>query len=1007
MKTRNTPCRHGCLPLLSFVALAGPVIAPASWAQSAPSRSDPPDETIVLSPFVVDSSSDQGYYATNTLAGTRLRSNLRDVAAPISVFTEDLLRDIAATNFQEAMLYSVNVENEDEYAPDDTEGESISSTVQNRVRGISGATQTRGYFKTNFRADSYNTERLTVARGPNSILFGLGSPSGVLDATPAQANPERFSGEFAVRVDNHESLRTSADFNIPVWKNVAALRVAALDQKLKTDVEPEYDDERRYYLAATVKPFEGTTIRASYEDMKNDRVRARSILMEDRISDWIALGKPLYDHTTGLWTKDNGATWSAMPQLSPGFINTGGIGYQDRVYLAGGHAGGNELQGLIWSNTGLSFDRNKVPRRTFVDNSLVPTDVNYHGVASKSRLEGDIGTVVLEQKLAEDLFLELGYNRETYSRDQDDPIRQGLAAIEADVNFTLPYPVGQTTGQRVLNPNRGRYLIESEYLGYTQEIELKTFRAMLSYTLDFAKHERPWLGQHTFGLMYQDEVTDNFKIKRRLMNTGAYWIGDDDDFNLNNVKSRYYLDIPGLGGDPAGVKYPGEFVRPPWDTVIGGLQGDGMPQQTRNDVEGKLFVLQSQLLNKSLVLTFGYRDDTQKAYTSTFTERDPVTREYITDGVGFNDDPNVQSGITRTYGAVYHTPLEWLSLTYNRSDAFNPQGDYFDWFGNPLPPGSGKGEDFGVNLVMFGGKLNARLNRFENTSIDNVEFDWYYEEPKWSVVGNMDASWGMVSVYADRLGNTGDINIVEVNDSIRATRDYESKGYEAELFYKPTDRLDLRFTLTKTEARNLRVVPLLQAYIAARLPVWEKYFAYPAWRQWDEVLPQPDPNWATNPDSTGYGLLNSLGALPRVEEFKSSEGSVTTRGRKWRSNLIANYRFGGALEGFSLGGGARWRSPDTIGYHGKPNPLNPSGPQVGDITRPIKGDDELLFDAWLGYTRELEIANKRVAWTVQLNVRNLWGADEFTPIAAYTDGTYTAYDRNEPRTFILTNTLRF
>ena len=38
-----------------------------------------------LNPFTVDESQDSGYIATSTLAGTRLNTNLKDVASSVSV----------------------------------------------------------------------------------------------------------------------------------------------------------------------------------------------------------------------------------------------------------------------------------------------------------------------------------------------------------------------------------------------------------------------------------------------------------------------------------------------------------------------------------------------------------------------------------------------------------------------------------------------------------------------------------------------------------------------------------------------------------------------------------------------------------------------------------------------------------------------------------------------------------------------------------------------------------
>ncbi|MDQ8184187.1 hypothetical protein [Pelagicoccus sp. SDUM812002] len=1000
---RITP-NNGCgrTAFLSYTALALSSLIASPFLQA---QTDEDEEIFELSPFTVSAESNKGYRATSTLAGTRLRTDMKDVAAPISVFTKELLEDLAASNSQEALLYSVNVENENEYAPDDGEGESVASTTQTRVRGIAAGTPTRGFFKTKFRSDQYNTETLTIARGPSAILFGLGSPSGVIDSSTLRAfYDEKQSGSVGLRTDNNGSLRGSFDLNVPLIGDKLAVRVAGMDQKLKTFKDPEFDDEQRYYLSFTANPLENTQIRASYEDMSDYRVRARSILMQDRITSWIDAGKPLFDYSTGLWTTDDGASWQEMPALS-GYVNDGGIGYQDRVYMADGYLGSDEtVQARVWENTGLSWDRTLPVQRSFTDDSIVPTDTNFTGLASTTTLKGDITNVVVEHKFTDDLYLELAYNNENYDRDQHEGIRFGLAGIEADANYYLPYEVGQTDGDLAINPNRGRYMVESEYLGYTQQTELEATRATLSYNLDFAKIEKGWLGNHNIALMYQKESEDNFKIKRRMLNQGDYWIGEFDEDGLNNIKTRYYLDVPELGGDSDGVAFPTTFKPAPWDNLIGSIAGDGIPSMTRSEVEGKLFVTQSAFLEGDLVFTFGYREDEQKSYRASFGDRNPVTQEFIVDGIDLNPDPTVQAGITRNHGLVYHTPLEWLSLTYNRSNAFNPQGNYLDWNGNSLPPGSGLGEDYGINLKLFEGKLHAKITKYSNTSIDNVEFDWYYEEPKWGVGGNMDASWGMVSVYAERLGNTEDIHIVEVNDDVRATRDFESSGYEMELFYQPTPQLDIRFTLAKTEAVNLRVVPLLQEYVDERYSTWEKYFGYPAWGQWDTDMPEWNDDWINDANSTGYGLLE---ALNRVEEFKASEGSATTRGRKWRSNLIANYRFQNKLERLSLGGAARWRSADTIGYESMENPINPAAPRLSDLSRPIKGSEIFEMDAWLSYSMPFTFGQHDLDWEIQLNIRNLLDESGFEPITVYTDGTYTAYTQKTPREFILSSKIRF
>jgi hypothetical protein len=184
-----------------------------------------------------------------------------------------------------------------------------------------------------------------------------------------------------------------------------------------------------------------------------------------------------------------------------------------------------------------------------------------------------------------------------------------------------------------------------------------------------------------------------------------------------------------------------------------------------------------------------------------------------------------------------------------------------------------------------------------------------------------------------------------------------------------------------------------------------KYYGYPAWHQWDATMPAWNPDWRNDPNSTGYGIINGL--LPAVEMFKALEGSSTTRGRKWRANFVTNYRFEGKLRGFSIGGAARWRSPDTIGYFGKQNPLNPSGPLISDVSRPIHGDSELFFDGWAAYEHPFKLGAKVVDWSVQLNIRNLLNNDKVTAISAYVDGTRTGYIRNEPINVSLTSSFKF
>ncbi len=979
------------------------------------------EETVVLSPFVVTAEDSVGYQATNTLAGTRLRSSLKDIASPISVLTSELLKDVAATNIQQAMLYAINVENEDEYAPDDTSGHSISSTTQTRVRSLANATHTRGFFKTLFRADMYNTDRITVASGPNSILFGIGSPSGVIDATSTMASFAKNFGHVTFHVDSFGGTRVNGDYNAVLVRNKLAVRVAALDQKWKTFREPEFDDENRSFVSFIAKPFRGTTIRGEYESMKNHRVHARHSLMDDNVTDWIALGKPIYRYDTDEWSVDGGETWARKPELDSWRnrdVLAAGMPGNGRVYMAGGAIGGPEIQGLRLFDIGQSFPRWRPHGSTFSDDKLVSSKINYYGLGDRTFLGGESSNLFLEQRITHDLHLELAWRLEQNTRRQDDPVRHGQASIQADVNYFM-YDTNKPPGAPlVTNPNVGRYYIQSEYLGWHQDHDLETARAMLNYNLDFTKGDRAaWLGKYTFGLMWQKERTDFLSIKERLVNREDYWLPPPLFREANIIHSRYYLDIPGFGGDAAGVRYPGDFVMPPWPAAVAGVMEDGKPSISRTDITSLQGVVQASLLKDSLVLTYGLRRDRQKVVKATITEEghdhyDPYPVADL--------DPLttiVQKGDTSTFGAVYHTPLKWLSLTYSRSNAFNPQGYYIDWYNQPLSPGTGVGEDVGLKFSLIDNKLAFNISRFSNTATNMIEFDWYYEEPKDSVVKYMDDGWGQVSNLARRLAETtGDPSylndIHEVNkpanfawENAVGTRDYKSTGYEAELFYTPTPQFDVRLTASFSKATNRKINPGLQQYVADRLPIWEKYYGYREIPPWG--APEWKDDWRTNPDTVGWKMLNEGWRLARVEEFKASEGSVVRQGREWRVNLITNYRFeGGALRNFAVGGAVRYRSPDLVGYYGKPNPIGGTVP-VADLAKPIYAKDSLDIDAWVNYKRKFKFAGHETEWNINLNVRNLFNNDKFSPLWHWYDGQPLAWTRRNPVSYHLSNTFYF
>ena len=68
------------------------------------------DEVYELSPFQIDASGEQGYYSSQTLAGGRLNTDLKNIATSVQVVTKQFMEDIGATSLDEVLAYTTGTE---------------------------------------------------------------------------------------------------------------------------------------------------------------------------------------------------------------------------------------------------------------------------------------------------------------------------------------------------------------------------------------------------------------------------------------------------------------------------------------------------------------------------------------------------------------------------------------------------------------------------------------------------------------------------------------------------------------------------------------------------------------------------------------------------------------------------------------------------------------------------------------------------------------------------------
>ncbi|MBC2606790.1 TonB-dependent receptor plug domain-containing protein [Pelagicoccus albus] len=553
-KNRYTWSRSASGALALGAAL---LVAPLSSAQ------DEEEEVFELSPFSVQGDDNSGYRASSTLAGTRIRTDLKDVGSAISVVTEEFLRDTAATDNESLLIYTTGTEvggingnfaGGGDGGRVDTDAQRLRPNQATRVRGLAAADNTRDFFQTDIPWDSFNVDRIDLQRGPNSVLFGLGSPAGVINATTNAAVFEN-SGEAEIRVGSYGSVRGSIDYNKVIAEDEFAIRIAALKDDQKFMQDGAFEDDERYYVAMKWEPkmfqneSSSTTIKANFEKGEIDANRPRVIPPIDRITQWFrpitsdantGMGKVTFDATTvsEQYTSLNSPDYSPYAGFALGRIFGSAIAIYDdhtsstpSTYIFGGSdlvegvyqgvlsydafaknaiAGyglpaGSEGRGLPGSNIG-AYKSTTLSDPTIFDfyNKLID------GPNKSERQEWEAYDISFARTMLDNkLGFEVVYDVQQYEDRQLNLLDNAGQAISIDVMATIP----DGTDDGMVNPNLGRPIIGGEAQNnYRNLTDRETFRFTGYYDVDFnesgSEQLGKILGRHVFTGVYSKSAYD-------------------------------------------------------------------------------------------------------------------------------------------------------------------------------------------------------------------------------------------------------------------------------------------------------------------------------------------------------------------------------------------------------------------------------------------------------------------------------------------------------------------
>jgi iron complex outermembrane recepter protein len=939
-------------------------------AQQAPSppSEEPAERVVRLSPFVVDDSKDVGYLASSTLAGSRLNTALKDTAATISVLTSEFLSDLAAFKFDEALSYAVNVEKDyDDFRETINENATYQDYQVFRVRGLP-ATISRNYFGWAGRAipsESAFVDRIEDSRGPNSVLFGIASPGGVINVNTKQALIGRELRQVTATVGSFDSKRAALDMNQPLIANKLAARMILVYNRDNGFRHFAFEEHQRALLTAKYQITDRTRFRVDFERGQYRSNTPRAYNLDNAYLKWHAAGRPTFTTVPAaaqrtLLGLNQNATAATQPQVT--YISNDDRALSMRGVLVTTGAIPPGQAGILAENG------------VITDKSLTDYSINIAGPSGDRFTRYGIFTAIAEHQLAHNIYLELGYNHVGMTLDSRDP--RGANSLKGDPNALL------LTG--AANPRAGQLYLDTNWFRTVRDDQIDIGRAALSAEFDGGK----W-GHYRMGLLgeYEESFIGSTTLREFWVDsaTGAPAFNPAAANAQNQVRRRTYVTegdwrnyyVSGPTGSAGGLIQ--NMIEPVTGrTLSSAWYNQTFPNHFYYTNQTGMAVVQASYFQKRLIAGAGIRRDSVEEHrlarwTNPGSGIPEVSRDPARADPGQDEQFTRLLGTTSSFGLVYHLTRQ-VSLYYNRADnlaipekgqnRLPPSGEP----GNLLrvPPPEGVGEDIGVGVEFLDGKIHAKAVYY-TTSAEN--------QSTTSPGGMRNANTRIMRALLEGGYITQEEHERRTDVGGHGLFDYVSEGWELQVTANPTKQW--RFVVNHAIADAVDDNKFLE------------------WGNWASLTTQYLSAFPVNSIVTSSG--DTIADEIRVYEDEldaqtRSSGIGKLGNRKSKTSMVTRYNLAsGPLSGAYVGAAYRHQSKMFTG--------------VDASLQPVYGNSFWTADLMAGYTVPKMRDGRKLSF--QLNVYNVF--DKRDPLVIRYDANGAVYRHvvQPPTTWRLTTTFDF
>lgn len=631
------------LLLVSSQSLALAQAQPATDSTAAPAAKNTEEEqTYQLSPFTVTTDKDKGYKATNTTSGTRLNTAIKDLPMPIEVITEQFIRDTGSKDLRESLRYSAGIQLQSQNDWGTTQG--WAATTPGRINNPEGSTGTADQTRVKIR--------------------------GFLTEASLRDGFRRQNSTDSVNLSRVEVIRgpSSLLYGVGNFGGVVNYLVKQPSNKAGGEIS---------FGVGSYNQMRGTL---DYTGPVSDTVAYRLTAAYQSKDDYTDFNQENHYFVAPI------VTWQPFKDTKVTFDAE--FGEQDRSGIG--------FKGLRATRSGFVNDSAAYNAGFTVPGNNDPRTFRWSGPDTFNNSKAYNVLLKLEQKLAENLYFNLGYNNSSFSYDQLDV----SASFQNPGTSTPAWARGTVTYVPIQNGQSGFPTgPQTATIGYQWNLSdehdnHEQIRADLTYKLDLFQDSK-WL---------------------KLGNT--FLLG------LNYTNERYESSIRGTPYDRNMFKNPQDA-----SPFKYGFQADNTPDHVMTDLfhqvnkvkDAALYaVYQGKLLDEWVTLIAGARKD--RSWNKFWHYNPQWGADHASHNQGYDALPVEQYGepskdTTYQYGIdVRLTRNGSLSLYAMKAESSLPNYDGAkDFNGNVIKAALGEDKEIGLKFDLLEGRVSGTISKFEIT----------------------------------------------------------------------------------------------------------------------------------------------------------------------------------------------------------------------------------------------------------------------------------------------------